>query len=74
VDYVVPSQVQQVFFYPNTSGANWRTVLHKEARSTHVFADCTCAEYTIPVDDSVRLHTELAWASKIENIVREKRK
>jgi hypothetical protein len=65
MDYVLPSQVQQVFLYPNFAGAKWRTVLHKEARSRPVYSDIEDVEYTVPVDANCRLHIQLAHASRI---------
>jgi hypothetical protein len=35
--FVFPSQVQQVFYFDDSSNPCWKIILHKEPRSNHVF-------------------------------------
>jgi len=37
--FVFPSQVQQVFYFDDSSNPWWKVILHKEPRSNHVFLD-----------------------------------
>jgi hypothetical protein len=74
MDYVLASQVQQVFFYPNFSGARWRTVLLKEPRSIHVHADYEQAEYNFQVEFNWQHHIDLARAPRNSHALPGKRK
>jgi hypothetical protein len=37
--FVFPSQVQQVFYFDDSSNPWWKVILHKEPRNNHVFLD-----------------------------------
>lgn len=69
MDYVLPSQVQQVFFYPNVVGAKWRTILHKEPRSIRVYEDYEEVDLTVDVEDNWKTHTDLATEARKKPMV-----
>ena len=62
MDYVLPRQIEQVFFYPNDKGIAWRTILHKESRSTRVLGDYMEVDFHDTMDDNAKFHIELAEA------------
>lgn len=63
LDYVLPSQIEQVFFYPNTGRASWRHVLHKEGRSRRVVEGINDLEYNDLVDRHEAVEAELVAAA-----------
>jgi len=42
--FVFPSQVQQVFYFDDSSNPWWKVILYKESKNKHVFLD-TYGEY-----------------------------
>lgn len=64
MDYVFPRQVEQVFFYPNDRGIAWRTVLHKESRSTRVLGDFMEVPFHDSVEHTAKHHISLAEACR----------
>jgi hypothetical protein len=68
-DYVFPKQVEQVFFHPNEKGIGWRTILHKEARSTRVVGDYTEVDFHDTMDNNIKKHIDLAKGDMITSQV-----
>jgi hypothetical protein len=60
MDYVFPQQVEQVFFYPNEKGTAWRTILHKESRSTRVTGDVLGVDFHDTMENNAKHHIQLA--------------
>lgn len=66
MDYILPAQVDQVFFHPNTKGTGWRTILHKESRSSRVHGDYMELEFHDALDQSAKLHIDLAQSCRTD--------
>jgi hypothetical protein len=64
MDYVMPRQVEQVFFHPNKKGKAWRTVLQKEARSHRVHGDYDDVDYFDTLQDNPKVHADLVEACR----------
>lgn len=63
LDYVLPSQIEQVFFYPNIARTSWRHVLHKEGRSRRVVEGTNDVEYNDLVDRHEIVEVQLVAAA-----------
>lgn len=63
LDYVLPGQVEQVFFYPNEARTAWRHILHKEGRSRRVVEGIYDVEYNDLVDHHEVVEAELLAAA-----------